>query len=270
MPELPEVETTRRGIAPHILGHQVTALILRQSKLRWPIPLELSDQLPGQSVLTVERRAKYLLLGLSRGTLLLHLGMSGSLRVLYGRQAPGPHDHFDLEFGACSLRYRDPRRFGALLWTGEDAKQHPLLAQLGPEPLSNEFSAQHLYQHAHGRSTAVKNFIMDGRVVVGVGNIYANESLFLSGIHPQRPCGRISLDRYRRLVLDIQQVLNSAIEQGGTTLRDFHNQEGNPGYFAQRLLVYGKSGNPCPGCGSPIRQKRIGQRSSFYCINCQR
>lgn len=270
MPELPEVETTRRGIAPHILGRQVTALILRQPKLRWPIPLELIDLLPGQSVLAVERRAKYLLLRMNEGTLLLHLGMSGSLRVIHGLQPPGPHDHFDLEFGERCLRYRDPRRFGALLWTCENSDHHPLLAHLGPEPLADEFSARYLYSKSRGRSMAVKSFIMDGSVVVGVGNIYANESLFLSGIHPQRPSGRVSMARYQRLVINIRQVLSSAIEQGGTTLRDFHNQQGNPGYFSQQLLVYGKSGSPCPGCGSPIRQRRIGQRSSFYCVNCQR
>lgn len=269
MPELPEVETTRRGIAPHILGRRLHRLTVRQPKLRWPVPADLSSRLQGQTVQSVERRAKYLLLGMSGGTLLIHLGMSGSLRILTEACAPGPHDHFDIDFGDCCLRFRDPRRFGALLWTTAPAARHPLLAHLGPEPLSDDFNGQYLYSHSQGRRAAVKIFIMDGKVVVGVGNIYASEALFLSGIHPCRPCGRVSLARYQRLASNIKQVLQSAIEQGGTTLRDFHNQAGNPGYFAQRLRVYGKSGDPCPNCGSSIRQRRIGQRSSYFCIKCQ-
>jgi len=269
VPELPEVETTRRGIAPHILGRRLERVIVRQPRLRWPVPAELAKQLQGQRVQRVERRAKYLLLELSEGTLLIHLGMSGSLRIVSDKRAPGPHDHFDLDFGECCLRFRDPRRFGALLWTRAAIEQHPLLSHLGPEPLAEDFDGQHLYSCARGRRTAVKSFVMDGRVVVGVGNIYASESLFLSGIHPHRPCGRVSLKRYVRLATIIKQVLQRAIEQGGTTLRDFHDLEGNPGYFAQQLLVYGKSGAPCPNCGSIIRQRRIGQRSSFFCVHCQ-
>jgi len=270
VPELPEVETTRRGIAPHILGRRLDRLIVRQPRLRWPVPDELAEQVRGQIVQQVGRRAKYLLLRMNEGTLLIHLGMSGSLRIVTDAGAPGRHDHFDLDFGECRLRFRDPRRFGALLWTKAATGKHPLLSHLGPEPLSVEFTGEHLYRFSRGRRTAVKSFIMDGRIVVGVGNIYANESLFLSGIHPHRPGGRVSLARYQRLALDIKQVLRGAIEQGGTTLRDFHDQEGNPGYFAQRLLVYGKSGDPCPQCGSPIRHSRIGQRSSFFCVSCQR
>ena len=270
MPELPEVETTRRGVAPHILGRRVERLILRQPKLRWTVPADLPSRLRGQTVQSVERRAKYLLLGTPGGTLLIHLGMSGSLRILTESCAPGPHDHFDIDFGDCYLRFRDPRRFGALLWTTAPTASHPLLVHLGPEPLSDDLNGPYLHRCARGRRTAVKSFIMDGRVVVGVGNIYASEALFLSGIHPHRPCGRISLARYQRLASSIKQVLQSAIEQGGTTLRDFHNQAGNPGYFARQLRVYGKSGDPCPSCGLPIRQRRIGQRSSFFCSKCQR
>ncbi len=269
MPELPEVETTCRGIAPHILNQCLHKLVLRQPRLRWPVAVELSRQLPGQVVLGVERRAKYLLLRMTKGTLLIHLGMSGSLRIVSATVAPGRHDHFDLDFGSCCLRFRDPRRFGALLWTTAPIEQHPLLAHLGPEPLSDFFNGKHLHDHSRGRRTAIKNFIMDGRVVVGVGNIYANESLFVSGIHPLRSAGHISMMRYARLAATIKEVLRSAIEQGGTTLRDFHNQDGNPGYFAQQLLVYGKAGQPCPNCGSSIRQQTIGQRSSFFCIRCQ-
>lgn len=270
MPELPEVETTVRGVAPAILGRCLSRVIVRQPRLRWPIPVGLAEQLQGQVVQRVERRAKYLLLRLDEGTLLIHLGMSGSLRLMTEKCAPGPHDHFDLEFGNYCLRFRDPRRFGALLWTTAPIGQHPLLAHLGPEPLSDEFNGQHLYSRSQGRRSAIKSFIMDGKIVVGVGNIYANESLFLSGIHPHRPSGHVSLARYERLASTIKQVLESAIAQGGTTLRDFHNQEGNPGYFAQRLLVYGKNGSPCPQCTTPIRQRRIGQRSSYFCARCQR
>ncbi|MCP4288049.1 MAG: bifunctional DNA-formamidopyrimidine glycosylase/DNA-(apurinic or apyrimidinic site) lyase [Gammaproteobacteria bacterium] len=272
MPELPEVETTRRGIAPHILGRRLERLTVRQPCLRWPIPANLARRVRGQAVESVERRAKYLLLRMSGGTLLIHLGMSGSLRILNEQPipAPGPHDHFDLDFSECVVRFRDPRRFGALLWTSAPAEQHLLLSHLGPEPLSDEFDERYLYSCSRGRQAAVKNLIMDGKIVVGVGNIYANESLFLSGIHPQRASNRISLVRYRHLASNIKQVLQNAIEQGGTTLRDFHNQEGNPGYFAQRLLVYGKSGDPCPNCGTTIQQRRIGQRSSFFCVQCQR
>ncbi|MCB1852030.1 MAG: bifunctional DNA-formamidopyrimidine glycosylase/DNA-(apurinic or apyrimidinic site) lyase [Gammaproteobacteria bacterium] len=270
MPELPEVETCRRGIAPHILGRRLQQLIVRQPQLRWPVPADLPQHIQGQVVLAVERRAKYLLLCMNEGTLLIHLGMSGSLRVLTRADTPGPHDHFDLDFGACRLRYRDPRRFGALLWTTAPVQEHPLLVHLGPEPLSQEFNGEHLYEHSRGRRAAVKTVVMDGKVVVGVGNIYANESLFLSGIHPVRPAGRISLQRYQRLAENIQQVLQNAIDMGGTTLRDFYNQSGNPGYFAQQLRVYDREGTPCPVCGSAIRRQRIGQRSSFFCGNCQR
>ncbi len=270
MPELPEVETTRRGIEPHILGRPVCGVVIRQHRLRWPIPEDLPQLLSGQVIYSVTRRAKYLLLGCERGTLILHLGMSGSLRVLPTDSQATAHDHIDLQFGEHCLRLRDPRRFGAVLWTEQDVSEHPLLRHLGPEPLSDAFNATYLHQQAKRRRGAVKNLIMDGRVVVGVGNIYASESLFRAGIHPTRPANRIALARYQRLVESIQQVLTAAIKQGGTTLRDFQQEDGKPGYFAQELLVYGKSGDPCPQCGESIQQKVIGQRNSFYCRHCQR
>ena len=271
MPELPEVETSRRGIAPLVSGRQVAAVKVRQPRLRWPVPAELAAILPGQTLQRVHRRGKYLLLAFPQGTLILHLGMSGSLRVLDSASAPGRHDHFDLVFaGGRCLRLRDPRRFGAVLWTEQAPEQHPLLAHLGPEPLGPEFSAERLYRLACAGRRPVKSFVMDSEVVVGVGNIYANEALFLAGIHPQRPCNRISLARYQCLADAIRQVLGRAIEAGGTTLRDFQQEDGRPGYFAQSLQVYGRAGEPCPQCAAPLRQRRIGQRSSFYCPACQR
>jgi formamidopyrimidine-DNA glycosylase len=270
LPELPEVETTRRGIAPHILGRRLDRLCVREKRLRWPIPDTLPGLLQGQRVGALSRRGKYLLMQLERGHLLIHLGMSGSLRILAADQPPAKHDHFDLVFGRRCLRFHDPRRFGALIWTTDQPEQHPLLARLGPEPLSDAFDGDHLYRLAAGRRTPVKQFIMDGKVVVGVGNIYASESLYRCGIHPQRPCGRISRARYERLAEAVKAVLALAIEQGGTTLRDFVNGEGKPGYFAQQLQVYGRTGAPCPGCGNPVSQRTIGQRSSYYCARCQR
>lgn len=270
MPELPEVETTRNGIAPHIEGRRICGVVVRQAQLRWPVANDLERLLTGRTLRSVERRAKYLLLRLANGTLILHLGMSGSLRILPRDTSPGRHDHFDLLFGQCCLRLRDPRRFGAVLWTDRPVAQHPLLAHLGPEPLSAEFNGGYLRQQAQRRRVAVKSLIMDGRVVVGVGNIYANEALFRAGIHPARAAGRISAARYARLTEEIKGVLAAAILQGGTTLRDFQQEDGKPGYFAQELLVYGKAGDPCPGCGTPLRQQRIGQRSSFYCSRCQK
>ena len=270
MPELPEVETTRRGIAPHLLGHRVQALHVRQPRLRWPVPAELATGLGGQTITSVERRGKYLLLGCARGTAILHLGMSGSLRVLPADEPPGRHDHLDivLDDGRC-LRLRDPRRFGAALWTAEPPETHPLLASLGPEPLAAAFDGEHLHACAAGRRVSVKELVMNAHVVVGVGNIYANEALFAAGIHPRRAAGRISLARYRRLAAAIKQILAAAIEQGGTTLRDFSRADGSPGYFALSLKVYGREGEACQSCGQPIRQRRIGQRSSFFCPHCQ-
>jgi formamidopyrimidine-DNA glycosylase len=270
MPELPEVETTRRGIAPWLKGRVVKRVIIRDPRLRWPVPPDLPQTLEGRRVLEVDRRAKYLLVQMSNGTLILHLGMSGSLRVNPADVPPGAHDHLDLvlDDGNC-LRLRDPRRFGAALWTSGDPRRHRLLCLLGPEPLSAAFNGEHLRQLAVSRTLAVKNFIMDSRVVVGVGNIYANEALFSAGIHPQRACNRVSLARYRRLATAIKTVLEQAIARGGTTLRDFVNEGGRPGYFGQELQVYGRSGQPCIHCGARLRKIILGQRSSFYCPRCQ-
>lgn len=268
MPELPEVETTRRGIAPHITERTVSGVVVRQPRLRWPMPA--LDHLVGHAVHTVERRAKYLLIGFDSGTLLLHLGMSGSLRVLPTDTPPERHDHFDLQFGDQCLRLRDPRRFGAVLWTGQAVAEHELIRRLGPEPLSEAFDADHLYAQARRRRIPIKQLLMNGSVVVGVGNIYATESLFLSGINPARACNRISRARIALLVERVKQVLARAIEQGGTTLRDFQHEDGRPGYFQQELLVYGREGEPCLTCGATIKARQIGQRTSAWCPRCQR
>ena len=271
MPELPEVETTRRGIAPHIVGRRITGLLVRERRLRWPVSPGLERLLPEQTVLDVRRRAKYLLIETAAGTVIAHLGMSGSLRIVPSELPAGKHDHIDIRFDTGhSLRLTDPRRFGALLWTSEPVERHELLATLGPEPLSDALSGDYLFQAARGRKVAVKNFIMDGHVVVGVGNIYANEALFLAGIHPLRSAGRVSRDRYAALAAAIKHVLAASIEMGGTTLRDFVGGDGKPGYFKQTLRVYDRLGAPCRQCGAPLRGKRIGQRSSFYCVHCQR
>lgn len=270
MPELPEVETTRRGVEPHSRGHTVEQLVVRDSRLRWPVPEELPELLRGQVIQAVQRRAKYLLFRFGSGTLLVHLGMSGSLRVVTVTDPPGRHDHIDiiLRGGPC-LRFNDPRRFGCFLWL-PNGERHPLLAHLGPEPLSDAFNGELLYRRSRGRSGPVKNFIMDARVVVGVGNIYANEALFLAGIRPDRAAGRVSRARYERLSDIVKQVLTSAIDNGGTTLRDFVGGDGKPGYFAQQLYVYGRSGQPCKRCGRVLRERRLSQRTSVYCVTCQR
>lgn len=271
MPELPEVETTRRGIAPHLLGRQVSAVIVRQPRLRWPIPSGLAGHLQGQVLEDVVRRGKYLLLRFPAGTLILHLGMSGSLRVLDTHIPVRKHEHFELVFShGKALRLDDPRRFGAVLWTAEDPRQHELLCRLGPEPLLEEFSADYLHRASRGRRLAIKSFIMDSHIVVGVGNIYASESLFRAGIHPLRVAGATSLARYQRLVTAIKEVLQESIVQGGTSLRDFTDAEGQPGYFAQSLFVYGRGGEPCLHCAAFIRHITQGQRSSYYCPHCQR
>ncbi|MDJ0741283.1 MAG: bifunctional DNA-formamidopyrimidine glycosylase/DNA-(apurinic or apyrimidinic site) lyase [Gammaproteobacteria bacterium] len=269
MPELPEVETTRRGIAPHIENRRVSGTTVRQAQLRWPVP-DLASLLTGHRVRAVERRAKYLLLRFDHGTLLIHLGMSGSLRVLSGDTPPRPHDHVDIAFGRRSLRLHDPRRFGAVLWVDGDPLRHPRLRDLGPEPLSAAFDGAHLYAVARNRKVAIKSLLMDGRVVVGVGNIYATEALFHAGIHPARRSSRIARARLERLAEEVKRVLGYAIERGGTTLRDFLNESGEPGYFAQELFVYGRAGAPCRVCGTPIATRRIGQRASAYCPRCQR
>ncbi|MDH5526209.1 MAG: bifunctional DNA-formamidopyrimidine glycosylase/DNA-(apurinic or apyrimidinic site) lyase [Nitrospirota bacterium] len=268
MPELPEVETTRRGIEPHVAGARILRVAVREARLRWPVPPEV-NRAAGQLVRRVARRAKYLLLELESGCLIVHLGMSGSLRLVAADAPPGKHDHVDLVLeGGSSLRLTDPRRFGCLLWS--DDGHHPLLEKLGPEPLEADFSAGYLHARSRGRRVAVKHFLMDGQVVVGVGNIYANEALFLAGIAPTRPAGRVSLARYTALAEAVRTVLARAIEAGGTTLRDFVGGDGKPGYFAQELRVYGRTGQPCPRCGTAVRGGQLGQRSAFWCPQCQR
>ena len=270
MPELPEVETTRRGIIDHIKDKKIERVIVRQSALRWPVPRDLRPKLSGQSVYDVQRRAKYLLLRTRSGTLLIHLGMSGSLRVLSHDVPPAKHDHIDLIFaGGSCLRYTDPRRFGSFLWHEGEPNSHQLLNRLGPEPLTESFDGGHLFRASRNRRTPVKSFIMDSRVVVGVGNIYANEALFLSGIHPKRAAGRIGRRRYDQLALNIKRVLSRAIDVGGTTLRNFTNSSGNPGYFKQSLQVYGRGNEACKNCQAPLKEIRLGQRSTVYCPRCQ-
>lgn len=269
MPELPEVETTVRGIEPFLAGRTIRDVRVREPRLRWPVSPGV-QKARGERVSGVTRRAKYILVHLENGTLLIHLGMSGSLCVLGDAPVPGKHDHFDIVLDEYTIRFNDPRRFGAFLWWDQAPDSHPLLASLGPEPFSDPFNADYLYHRSRGRKVAAKHFVMDGKVVVGVGNIYASEALFIAGIHPTRPAGRISHARYEGLVDAIRDVLDRAIRQGGTTLRDFSGSTGAPGYFAQELLVYGRAGEPCFQCGAEIRQKVIGQRSSFYCIHCQR
>lgn len=270
MPELPEVETTRRGIAPHLIGQRILGAHVRQPDLRYPVTPGLGESISGKQVRAVSRRGKYLLVETDSGTLLIHLGMSGSLRVLPARTPPGPHDHVDILFAESCLRLRDPRRFGAILWTPDPVAGHRLLQRLGPEPLEPEFSARYLHDIGRSRSIPIKSLIMDSHVVVGVGNIYACESLFMARILPTRNAGKVSQERYARLVLAIKAVLTSAIQQGGTTLRDFVREDGNPGYFSNQLLVYGRDGEPCPGCGAPLKKKVIAQRSTYYCSQCQR
>lgn len=270
MPELPEVETTRRGVEPLLIGRIVTALEVRERRLRWPVPRALLNALPGQRIETLARRGKYLLVQTAAGTAILHLGMSGSLRILPQGTPPQKHDHIDviLDNGRL-LRLRDPRRFGTLLWTTGDPARHKLLRALGPEPLTPEFGGDYLYAKSRRRTVAVKNFIMNSRVVVGVGNIYASESLHLAGIHPERAAGRISRERYQSLAAGIRKVLSAAIRAGGTTLRDFVREDGAPGYFRQHLRVYDREGEPCGRCRRPIVATVTGQRATYYCPRCQ-
>ncbi len=269
MPELPEVETTLRGVSPALLGRTISKVRVHNAALRWPVTGEVQHS-RGQQVNSLWRRGKYLLIALESGGLMIHLGMSGSLSICDEGQVLRKHDHVEivLDNGRC-LRFNDPRRFGSFSWWEPPIDQHPLLRHLGPEPLLDGFSGRYLYCLSRGRRGAVKNFIMDGKVVVGVGNIYASESLFMAGIHPCRAAGRISAARYEALVAAIRDVLERAISQGGTTLRDFTASDGKPGYFAQELLVYDRVGKPCFQCGTPIKKKVIGQRSSFYCAKCQ-
>lgn len=271
MPELPEVETTRRGIEPHLLGRRIRHIDVRQPALRWPVDPQLPGHFAGAGILSVQRRAKYLLIGTSAGTLIIHLGMSGNLRLVDSGSVYGKHDHVDIELdNRRLLRLQDPRRFGALLWTDQDPQRHPLLQDLGPEPLSDDFDDELLYRLSRKRRIPVKTFIMDSHVVVGVGNIYASEALFLAGIRPGVAAGRISRGRYGLLVAAIRKVLRQAIRAGGTSLRDFLQSDGRPGYFRQQLQVYGRDGQPCTTCDATIRRKLIAGRSTFYCPHCQR
>jgi formamidopyrimidine-DNA glycosylase len=270
MPELPEVETTLRGVLPHLQGRTVRELQVHDPRLRWPVPAEL-EQIVGARVLSGQRRAKYLLFTTDRGTLLIHLGMSGSLRILAPSIPLRKHDHLCLRLDSGQeLRFHDPRRFGCVLWFTHRLEDHPLLRDLGPEPLSEAFTADHLYQRSRQRHCSVKSFIMDGHTVVGVGNIYACEALFMAGIHPTRAAGKVSLPRYTKLVAAIRQVLAASIEMGGTTLRDFLNESGEPGYFKQTLRVYDRADQPCLTCHTPIKRIVHAQRSTFYCSICQR
>lgn len=269
MPELPEVETTKRGIAPFVTGRVVERVLLRRKDLRWPIPRAIKTTLPGQRIDAVERRAKYLLLHTQAGSALLHLGMSGSLRITDPDLPPRTHDHYDLVFDSGrALRFNDPRRFGCLLWQKPGAT-HPLLQNLGPEPLGDAFDGDWLWSAARGRSAAVKSFLMDQSIVVGVGNIYASEALFAAGVHPKRAAGAVSRTRYARIAAEIRRILNHAITRGGTTLRDFLAPDGAPGYFEQELFVYGRTGERCKVCGTPIRTQVIGQRMTYWCPHCQ-
>jgi len=269
MPELPEVETTLRGIAPSLLNRRIVAFDIRDPRLRWPV--ELPPEIRGECIVRLTRRAKYLLLHLDAGALILHLGMSGHLRIVSGNEPPGKHDHVDiiLDHG-LALRLTDPRRFGSLHWQLHPVEDHWLLRNLGIEPLAEAFTGDYLYARSRGRRLAVKNFLMDARIVVGIGNIYANEALFKSGVRPRTAAGRLSRPRYRKIAAATRETLSAAIDQGGTTLRDFVGSDGRPGYFANELFVYGRDGKPCRRCGSILKGLRVGQRSTVYCPSCQR
>lgn len=268
MPELPEVETTLRGIEPHLMNQSITRVTIRHYGLRWPIAPNIQKILTGQQIIELSRRGKYLLLHLTRGILIIHLGMSGRLSILSPNIAPQKHDHVDVILSnQALLRFTDPRRFGAFLWT--DTLAHPLLAHLGVEPLTQDFSGAYLFARAQKKTLPVKTFIMDQKIVVGVGNIYANEALFLAGIHPQAVTKNISIERYCALVKIIKQVLRRAITQGGTTLKDFLNSEGKPGYFSQQLHVYGRAQLPCTRCQTLLEAVMLGQRNTVFCPHCQ-
>ncbi|HEU4610611.1 MAG TPA: bifunctional DNA-formamidopyrimidine glycosylase/DNA-(apurinic or apyrimidinic site) lyase [Casimicrobiaceae bacterium] len=270
MPELPEVETTRRGIAPHLHGRVVSRVIIYDHRLRWPVPDDLDRRMRGATIVRVDRRSKYLLLHTGPAALIVHLGMTGSLRIWRDPPPRGLHDHVDIRFDdGTVLRYRDPRRFGAMLWVPVPVERHPLLASLGPEPFDAAFDARYLWRTTRGRRAAIKLVLMDNRVVTGVGNIYANEALFRARIRPTVPAGRVSRARLEGLVASVREVLVEAIAKGGTTLRDYVDSDGREGYFQLDHFVYGRDGLPCRVCGVPVRVVRLGQRSSFYCPRCQ-
>ena len=271
MPELPEVESTRRDLAREVAGRVITRVLVRDRRLRWPVPAGLPRRLAGRTIGEIRRRAKYLLIGAGNGTVLVHLGMSGSLRLLDAHTTPGRHDHIDviLDDGRC-LRYHDPRRFGCWLWIGSDPSRHRLLAHLGPEPLGPEFDGPRLHGQLRGRTAPIRNLLMDSRIVAGVGNIYANEALFIARIDPRRAGGRVARRRIDRLVRAVREVLATAVAAGGTTLRDYTRTDGASGEFTDRLNVYGRDGEPCPRCGAPIAKTTLGQRTTWFCRRCQR
>lgn len=269
MPELPEVEVTRQGIAPYLVEQTVVELIVRNASLRWPVP-DLAHNIVGKTILSVRRRAKYLLIDTEAGITIVHLGMSGSLRILPRNTPVEKHDHIDLVLAnGRILRFNDPRRFGAWLWYELPEEAHPLLAKLGPEPLSEAFNPLQLFTALKGKKKAIKLCLMDNHIVVGVGNIYANEALFAAGIHPETEAGRIDIDRLTLLVVEVKQILAQAIKQGGTTLKDFTNADGKPGYFAQKLHVYGRGSQSCTHCGNLLSEIRLGQRTTVFCGLCQ-
>jgi formamidopyrimidine-DNA glycosylase len=271
LPELPEVETTRRGLARYVRKRRIAALAVYEPRLRWPVTHDLPKQVAGQRIVRLGRRAKYLLLGLESGTLLLHLGMSGNLRAVPADTPRLTHDHFDLVLDSgLALRFNDPRRFGSLLYTRGEPAEHPLLATLGPEPFATAFDADYLFRITRRRRVAIKQLLMNSRLVVGVGNIYASEALFRARIRPQRQARTLSRADAARLVRGVRAVLNQAIRAGGTTLRDYLGADGAPGYFRQRLYVYERRGKPCRRCGTPVRAMVQGQRSTYYCPSCQK
>lgn len=271
MPELPEVETTRRGLLPHVVGRRIREVVVRNGRLRWPVPADLPARLCGERITAIRRRGKYLLFDCAAGHLLVHLGMSGRLTLIDPAEPARVHDHIDVRFeGSAAMRLTDPRRFGAMLWLPGRAEDHALLRDLGIEPLEAQFTGRALQRKARGRRVAVKHFLMDGHVVTGVGNIYASEALFEAGIHPLRSVGRISLERWERLAAAVRCTLHRALEAGGTTLRDFASAEGHAGAFQNKCAVYGREGSPCVRCATPVRALRQGQRSTFYCPKCQR
>ena len=270
MPELPEVETTRRGIKPLIMHETITDVIIRCPKLRWPIPTDLKKNLQGHEIKALKRRGKYILFEFTHGTLILHLGMSGRLSILTSPVAPQKHDHIDICFTHQKyLRLRDPRRFGAVLWTAGKSEQHPLLRHLGKEPLTPSCTANYLFERSRLRKMPIKAFIMDSRIIVGVGNIYATEALFNAHLHPLTPAGKITLSQFEKLMFEIKSVLKKAIKKGGTTLKDFAKPSGSQGYFQVELKVYGRSGKPCPTCRTLLKSARIGQRNTVFCVTCQ-
>ncbi len=271
MPELPEVETTLQGIKPFVLKQKIQSITVRHHGMRWPVPANLSPLLSGEIIEQIWRRGKYLLFQTSQGHLILHLGMSGSLRILTHDAPAKKHDHIDILLANGKLlRFRDPRRFGALLWTTDAPDLHPLLSHLGPEPLNSSFTGKYLWEKSRKRKVPVKNFLMDSKIVVGVGNIYAAEALFAAGILPKKAAGKISLPQYQKLAAEVKKVLKAAIKKGGTTLRDFTASDGKQGYFKLKLKVYGRGGQPCVTCGTTLKASRLGQRGTVYCPRCQK